>query len=185
MKLRDILSADTYKFIMKDEVLVMFRIITFFMVGFLSFAYVTSRSGKMESAPAVKPVRTVDEEEIGGDWHTWGLYSFERVNDTTIAIDQVNDEKGRHIGYDIYKDGESLGAKLGKIRCTDAGYSSDDIDVADYLYIEDGNGDGLEDIALPLKNGDVMWYYQYEHEHIGLAFAYSKVVKADGTVQEG
>ncbi len=119
------------------------------------------------------------EEEIGGDWHVWGIYDFNQIGDLSIVIDQVNDEKPQHIGYDIYLDGESLGALLCEIRCFDGGYQPEDMDREDYLLIEDYNGDGQEEIGAPLKNGDIMWYVSEKNEYGDVRFTFKEVQKAE------
>ncbi len=105
-------------------------------------------------------VPTTSEEVIGGDWHVWGVYTFDRVGDVPIAIDQINDTQGQHIGFDIYEDGQALGALLCQIRCTDGGYTWEDLEKTPAFIYEDHDGDGRVDIGVPLKNGDVLWYFQ-------------------------
>ncbi len=116
-----------------------------------------------------------NDEDIGGDWHVWGLYSFEKIDDITVAVDQVNDEEGNHIGYDIYMDGDSLGRLLGELRCTDGGYTPRELKQEDYLVFKDFDGDGKEDVGMPLANGDILWYTQYNDEKIGTGFEFSQV----------
>ncbi len=120
----------------------------------------TACSGEVIESDSTVPT----DEVIGNDWHVWGLYEFEKVDDIKIAIDQVNNDEGEHIGFDIYQDGDELGALLCQIRAEDGGYELADMDKNTSLLFEDYNNDGLTDIGAPLKNGDAMWYIQNENK---------------------
>ncbi len=102
-----------------------------------------------------------ENDAEGKDWHTWGIYDFTEIDGIQIAIDQINNDENRHIGFDIYMDGEELGSLLCKIRCSDGGYKPDEMEKSSSsLKFEDYNKDGLSDIGAVIKNGDIMWYIQ-------------------------
>ncbi len=122
-----------------------------FLVCFLTVCLVFSLSACFH-APNDGP------DEVGKDWHTWGIYEFARINDLSIAIDPVNNDQGQHIGYDIYRDGQTLGALLGQIRPEDGGFTPADMRREDFLVFRDFDGDGREEIGAPLTNGKTLWY---------------------------
>ncbi len=138
----------------------------------------TKGTEKSTTAPKTEAEPEADTEgfiEVGGDWHVWGLYDFAELDGTDIVIDQVNGDDGRHIGYDIYADGESLGALLCSIRCHDGGFVPEDMDKSDGLVYDDRNGDGKTDIGAPLKSGEILWYAQTESEYGDIEFVFFDV----------
>ncbi len=117
--------------------------------------------------------------ETRKDWHDWGIYRFEAFEDgMTIAISAAGNS-GYEVGFNIYADlGPERGAQLGSIRWKDGGYERGFFDLDACLLLEDHNEDGLGDLGVKSRQGDILWYLQDESRRF--SYAESEISPAAG-----